>query len=627
MTDAPVLPGGAWIAINSLTIAFYAGFAVFVYLRRPAAPLWPVLFWTQIAALLWASGDLAAYLSPDLVAKSSALVVLYSGSLPLAGLWFLMGVRFAEANGAPFSWGRSRWVYAPLALAGVAWIAFLTNPWHGQFVTLRLGGPQDHHWMWWAASSLNQIVGLSTAGLYISIARRTDLPAKLREQADILLAATIAVPLANLLNSLCPGIWPVDLTVASGSLVGGLYLYGIYRTNLFDLSPIALEQIVRDDPSGVLLADRGLRLRFANDAAGRLLPGLDLSPGVAIPELLSGHLTRYRDPATRMSWTSEWRDELGSGRGCLYQFESEGPGTSGRTSWLWITATLLPRAAGLAAPHCLRIQDVTELAEMTLQRRELSLRLERAERLESLGVLAGGVARELAAPLRAVRGGAERAVSLVGDEVGADARIVPTAELRDALVEVARESRRGHEIATQMMRFAREAESSHSTLDLNRAVCRACARARDMLERRGALLELELTESSVPVRGHATEIEQMVVNLLHNAAESAGRGGRIRVTTEVGESESRLGVSDDGPGMEDDVRRRALEPFFTTHGEDGASGLGLSVVHGIATAHAGRVEIHSGPGLGCRVEVCLPLSQAIPVWPGSRPDAGDALRR
>lgn len=612
MDPANGLYTAAWIGINCLTIAFYAGFAVFVYLRRPPAPMWPVLFWTQIAALLWAAGDLAAYLSPDLNAKSAALVVLYTGSLPLAGLWFLLAVRFAEANGAPFSWGRKPWVLAPLAFAGVSWLAFLTNPWHGQFMTLRLGAPQIHHWMWHAVAVPNWALGFATAGIYISLARRTDLSPKLREQADILLAATLAVPASNILNALLPGLHPIDLTVATGSVVGALYLYGIYSANLFDLSPTTLEQVVREDPTGVLLSDRGLRLRYANAAAQRLLPGIDLAPGVPVPELLSGHLTAYRDPATPARWSPEWNAELGAGRGRLYRFESDGPGTVGQTSWLWISATVLPGVSRLGALHCLRIQDVTELAELARQRRDLSERLERAERLESLGVLAGGVAHELSTPLSVVREHAELALSLFDTEASGEPGDRDRA-LRRALVRVARESRRGSDIASQMVRFARESELASGAVDLNRQVARTCARAGDGVRRRGVELRLELTGCGVPVQGHAAEIDQLVANLLENAAEAAGRGGEVVVRTEFGECEARLTVADDGPGMEEEVRQRALEPFFSTRRREGASGLGLSVVHGIARSHGGRVEIHSKPGLGCEIDVLLPFARNLPV--------------
>jgi signal transduction histidine kinase len=624
--DAPTaIPSGLWIAINGLTIAFYAGFAVFVYLRRPAAPLWPVLFWTQLAAFLWATGDLLAFLSPDLAAKSAALVVLYTGSLPLAGLWFLMAVRFAEANGVPFRWGRRPWVLAPLGLAALAWMAFVTNPWHGQFVTIRLGAAQEHHWMWWTASLASQGLGLATAGLYISIARQPRLPTKLREQADILLAATLVVPLANLLNSLMPQIWPVDLTVATGSLVGALYLYGIYRTNLFDLAPIALEQVVREDPTGVLVTDSSLRLCFANEAAQRLLPGIELLPGAAVPELLSDSLTPYRDPTTPARWSPEWNAELGSTRGRLYHFDSEAVGTAGQTSWLWISASSL--AAGTNGPRyrCLRIQDVTELAEMARQRQELSARLERSERLESLGVLAGGVAHELSAPLASVRNDAQRALTIFERGGPEDADVESRSELRRTLLRVARESRRGSDIASHMLRFAQESGPSAHIADLNAVVQRACTRADATLKRRGCDILFELAEVQWAVRGGPGDIEQLMANLLDNAAHAAGRGGQVRVQTEFGERDARIRVIDDGPGMEEEVRQRALEPFFTTRRRDGGSGLGLSVVHGIAATYGGQVEIHSKPGLGCEVEVRLPLAP-IGTAPAVRP-AGEALQR
>jgi len=597
------LSNSLWLALHSLTIVFYAGFAAFVYLRRPPSALWPVLFWLQVSAVLWAGGDLLAILSPDVGSKSAALMVLYTGSIPSAALWWMTAVRFAEANRIPFSWGRRPWVYAPLGFAAVMWLCFVTNPWHGQFIEPVVGARQVHHWMWWTTCVANLGLSLWTAVLYFSLARRPAIPARLREQADLLLAAAIAMPTANVVDSLLPQIWPVDLSIAIGSVVGALYLYGIYQSNLFDLAPLTLEQIVRADPTGVLITDRSLRLRFANEAAHRLLPGVPLDSGVPVPEALASHLVPYRDPQTpERRAAASWDARVGTGQGRLYRFESEAPGTEGRTGWLWIGATTLPACAQSRGLRCLRVQDVTELVELSNQRRELTDRLERSERLESLGVLAGGVAQELVEPLAAVRSGAERARNLAGGD----------SELGRLLRRVADEARRGSEIAAQMLRFATEGAVGRKVDDLNRHVASACAQAADSVRRRGAAVSLDLSRQPLLVRCEAAEIEQLVVHLLQNAAEACGRGGQIQVRTELSERDAWIVVSDDGPGMDEPVRLRAFEPFYTTRRSEGASGLGLSVVYGIASAHGGDVEIRSKPGRGCVVDVRLPLAMQNP---------------
>ncbi len=593
-----------WLALHGLTIVFYACFAVFVYRRRPPSPMWPVLFWLQITALLWAAGDIAAILAPDAVTKSAALLVLYSGSIPIAALWWLLAVRFAEANGVAFSWGRQRWVHWPVYGAGALWLLFATNGWHGQFVTVVVGARQEHHWLWYGTAAFNQTLGIAAAGLYFSIARRTDIPQRLRDQADLMLAAAIAMPMANFVDSMLPQIWPVDLSIATGSVIGAIYLYGIYRSNLFDLSPFTLEQIVRDDPTGVLIADRNFRLRFANEAAQELLPGIPLEPGLALPEALSTHIEPYRDPETPISWKEHWRSGIDSGPGRLYRFESDGPGTAGQQAWLWITARPMPPSIAARGFHCLRIQDVTGLAEMTRQRRELTERLERAERLESLGVLAGGIAHELADPLRAVRDDVKIAIDL-SSTPDAD-----RGEVRRTLERLADSARRGSDMADHMLRFAQEGERGVS--DLNRLVEAGCHRAAVELARAGVSIALDLPPEKIPVRCHRGDIEQMTVDLLRQLIPGCDRGESIRVATGRGEKEAWLRVERGGRDIDGLVGSGlfggagSTAPFALDPGRD------MAVIQGIAASLGGRIEQVDEGGLGQAFEVRLPLVELQP---------------
>jgi signal transduction histidine kinase len=103
-------------------------------------------------------------------------------------------------------------------------------------------------------------------------------------------------------------------------------------------------------------------------------------------------------------------------------------------------------------------------------------------------------------------------------------------------------------------------------------------------------------------------MEQLVQNLVRNAAEACSPGGRIEVHAKRDGEEVLLTVSDDGRGMSAQEIERAFDPFYTTRSREGGSGLGLSICHGIAQAHAGRIEIESAPGYGTRVRVWLPCA-------------------
>jgi len=435
--------------------------------------------------------------------------------------------------------------------------------------------------------------------VYASLARCRSLPDRLREQADVLLAAAFSVVAANAVDALVPWIWPVDLTIAAGGLIGLLYLYGIYRSGLFDLSPVTLSELMHQDPAGVLVTDEHLRLLYANESAGQLLPGVDLAADAPLAELLEPRLVRYQDPGTRAP-SSDLRRELGAGEGGearLYRYWAPADaGAGGEERWLWIEASALRGGRR----RCLRLRDATGFARLARARRDLELRLQRARRLESLGVFAGGLAHQLRNPLAVISAQTELALArLEEDEEPGSAR--------DALREAHEQARRGGRIIEALLRFAGRSGEPAERFDLNRAAERACAATEAELKAYGTLLRTRLAAFAIPVRIRPTEIELVVANALRNASEAGARC--IEVATHQGETGAELRIRDDGPGMPERVRLRAFEPFFTTRSARGGTGLGLSVAHGIVTSHGGTLEIESSPGRGCALRIRLPLDR------------------
>jgi signal transduction histidine kinase len=106
----------------------------------------------------------------------------------------------------------------------------------------------------------------------------------------------------------------------------------------------------------------------------------------------------------------------------------------------------------------------------------------------------------------------------------------------------------------------------------------------------------------------AGQLEQVLVNLVVNAIHAMPDGGALTITTERAGDAVVLTVEDTGVGMSADVLSRAFMPFFTTKGVGEGTGLGLSVVHGIVTAHGGTIEADSEPGHGARFRVLLPMA-------------------
>jgi signal transduction histidine kinase len=122
----------------------------------------------------------------------------------------------------------------------------------------------------------------------------------------------------------------------------------------------------------------------------------------------------------------------------------------------------------------------------------------------------------------------------------------------------------------------------------------------------GVTVEYELDPGLPPICADPAQINQVLINLVVNALQAMPDGGVLRVKTVAGADSICLSVEDSGIGMTPDVLEQVFVPFFTTKDVGQGTGLGLPVVHGIVTSHAGAISIYSEPGRGTRVEVCLP---------------------
>jgi signal transduction histidine kinase len=207
------------------------------------------------------------------------------------------------------------------------------------------------------------------------------------------------------------------------------------------------------------------------------------------------------------------------------------------------------------------------------------------------------------------------------------------ATLRSALQTALEEARRCGRIVKSVLQFARDEPTQKWVEDLSPTVRRAAELARSYVEGRGGRLEIDVFGSPLAVLMSPIDIEQVVLNLVRNAAESRSEGATVRVTTSVwgdasvsthsthsthstekadsldGPNYAELTVTDDGEGIEDLARSKVFDPFYTTRLEDGGSGLGLSVVHGVVGDHGGKVEIEQFARGGTRFRILLPLAR------------------
>jgi signal transduction histidine kinase/CheY-like chemotaxis protein len=243
----------------------------------------------------------------------------------------------------------------------------------------------------------------------------------------------------------------------------------------------------------------------------------------------------------------------------------------------------------------------TKLRSEVAARERLEGELMAAQKLEAVGRLASGVAHDFGNLLTAIRGYATLAREGLPAEHPARASL---ARVEDA-ADQADAATRG------LLTFARRGAIEKKPVDLVRILCEGVAWLRRVLP--GSIrLSIDFdADSEVWVFGDRGQLQQALLNLVLNARDALPDGGDLRISLEVAESDNDVGyvvmrVADTGQGMKESVKERALEPFFTTKEAGYGTGLGLAMVHGIVSSHAGTIQIESESGQGTCVSLRFP---------------------
>lgn len=281
--------------------------------------------------------------------------------------------------------------------------------------------------------------------------------------------------------------------------------------------------------------------------------------------------------------------------------------------WIWIhdRANVMAHEEGRLRAYG-AFTDVTLQKRAEAERLELERHLARAQRLESLGVLASGLAHDFNNLLLAIQGNLN--LALIELEAGAG----PRERITDATTIVTRAA----ELVAQMLAYAGKGRQRLEAVDLNAVVREMVAMLGSEIPERTSV-QLELSPELLTFRGDATQARQVVMNLVTNAAQAIGdQPGELVLRTSIAECRRKLldelrpdhelpegdylclEVRDTGNGMEDSVRERIFDPFFSTKPK--GSGLGLSVVHGIVRKHHGAIRVESAPGDGSTFTIWLP---------------------
>ena len=256
------------------------------------------------------------------------------------------------------------------------------------------------------------------------------------------------------------------------------------------------------------------------------------------------------------------------------------------------------------------VEDITERKRAEEEKAALEAQLQQAQKMESVGRLAGGVAHDFNNMLGVILGHAELALDQVD----------PDQPLRADLMEIQKAAQRSADLTRQLLTFARKQTIAPKVLDLNETI----AAMLSMLERligENILLDWKPAPDLWPVRMDRSQLDQILANLCVNAKDAISGVGTVTVVTGnsildesycathpgcVPGEYVRLTVSDTGCGMDSDTRARLFEPFFTTKAFGHGSGLGLASVYGAVTQNDGVIDVESALGQGTTVTIYLP---------------------
>src|SRR5664280_566253 len=328
----------------------------------------------------------------------------------------------------------------------------------------------------------------------------------------------------------------------------------------------------------VVITDTEGRIEFAN-------PAFERTTGYTREEVAGHELTLLRsgkhdDGYDATLWQTIAQTEIWQGRfvnrrkdGSLYKEEA--------------TISPIRDASGTIVNFVAVKRDVTQ--ELALQDQ-----LRQAQKMESIGLLAGGVAHDFNNVLQGMLNHVE---VVRGRHADAD-RMAAT------MTELETEIRRGSTLIRQLLLFAKRGTAKPEQFDLN-ANIRGAAQFLRRLVRANIGYSMDLADEPLPVTADRGQIDQVLMNLVVNAADAMPGGGSLTIRSgRQGQEWVWFATDDTGDGIPAEIRERIFEPFFTTKGK--GTGLGLSVVHGIVTQHGGVVTFEDLPGGGTSFRVALP---------------------
>jgi PAS domain S-box-containing protein len=236
--------------------------------------------------------------------------------------------------------------------------------------------------------------------------------------------------------------------------------------------------------------------------------------------------------------------------------------------------------------------DITDLKRIEEQ-------LRKTERIAELGTLASGMAHEIGTPMNVILGRAEYLLQRTDDGV-----------MKKGLTTIVTQIERITKVMDQLLAFARRKQSDRHIVDLDEIVDECLEFFQERMTHSHITVEKAIEADMPSVHADRDQLVQVLINLVTNSLHAMPDGGRLMVSLNREDSHVRLGVSDTGYGMPEEIRSKIFEPFFTTKDFGKGTGLGLTVVKGIIEEHGGTITIESVVGTGTTFWVRFPAGEA-----------------
>ncbi|MBU5638546.1 PAS domain S-box protein [Geomonas sp. Red69] len=365
------------------------------------------------------------------------------------------------------------------------------------------------------------------------------------------------------------------------------------------------QQIIAGAQEGIIVYDRELRCQVWN-------PYMEQLTGIGAKDILGRHPQELLPSLEESGIVAMLKKSLEGeeSRSIDFRFSVE---QTGRSGWATDTRAPLRDAQGEIIGAIATVRDIT--AE-----RRLEEQLRQAQKMEAVGLLAGGVAHDFNNVLQVIMG----YCSLLEADPKLDER--QKGEVEQILVS----AERAAQLTKGLLAFSRKQVMEPRRVNLCEIVQHVQRFLVRIIGEDITLKVVPCAEPDLPVIADSGHIEQVLINLATNARDAMSKGGSLTVEAEVVEveepTETQFGhrepgsyacvvMTDTGSGMDEATRNRIFEPFFTTKEVGKGTGLGMAIVYGIVKQHGGFINVYSEPGRGTTFRVYLPLVKDVTTGP------------